>query len=85
MTLKFNIGDYILDLTMKEEGNNVVRVGSLYIDKISSIHDGMMLSEWITVEHMNKLIREHVLECNPETTLIYSKQPRKRLRRFNIK
>ena len=85
MTLKVVIGDYAIDMTMKKEENNIIRIKSLYIDKISDMHKGMRLSEWLNKDQINELIRENIIECNDATTMVYSKQPRKRLRSFNIK
>jgi len=85
MTFKFAVGDYVFDLTIHNEGNNIFRVSSLYIVRISEINEGMVLGEWINKKELDLFIIENVIECNEATKVIYSKQPRKKLRGFNIK
>ena len=83
MNLKVNIGNYVLDITAITD-NGDVRVKSLFINKISELHNGMKLSEWATKDSISDFVRESMLECNDDTKIVFSKQPRKRLRRFNI-
>jgi len=87
MNVKVNFGNFVLDITAVNEDNGYIRIKKLYIDKISNMYDGMLLSEWVTKEQINEIVRSHMIdtkEANGDEEIIYSRQPRKRLRRFNI-
>jgi hypothetical protein len=88
MNLKLNLGDYVLDITSVEETLNshlVIRVKSLYINRISEIHNGMKLSEWVTKDIINDYLEKAHGYVDNAPEVVYSKQPRKRLRIFNIR
>jgi len=83
MNVRMNLGNFVLDITAINENSDVIRVKKIYIDKISNIYDGMKLSEWINKDGIDNIVRTY-MENSDDKTIIYSRQPRKRLRRFNI-
>ena len=83
MNVRMNLGNFVLNITAINENSDTIRVKKIYIDKISNIYDGMKLSEWINKDGIDNIVRTY-MENSDDKTIIYSRQPRKRLRRFNI-
>ena len=78
MVKKFVVGNYVVEINTIDSGDTV-RINKLYVNKISSVYDGMLLSEWVTYEAIIEMVKG---DTGKEVVL--SRQPRKRLRRFNI-
>ena len=83
MNVKVNLGNFVLDITTINEDHKTIRVKRVYINKISNIYNGMKLSEWISKDGIDNIVRTY-MENSDDKTIIYSRQPRKRLKRFNI-
>jgi len=83
MNVKINLGNFVLDITAIDEDHDTIRVKKIYIDKISNIYNGMKLSEWINKDGVDNIVKTY-MENSDGKTIVYSRQPRKRLRRFNI-
>ena len=83
MNVKINLGNFVLDITAIDEDHDTIRVKKIYIDKISNIYNGMKLSEWINKDGVDNIVKTY-MENRDGKTIVYSRQPRKRLRRFNI-
>jgi len=83
MNVKVNLGNFVLDITAINEDHKTIRVKRAYINKISNIYNGMKLSEWISKDGIDNIVRTY-MENSDDKTITYSRQPRKRLKRFNI-
>ena len=84
-TIKFAMGNYSVELKYTIDtidGIIELRVNKIYINKISSMYEGMLLSEWLTYDTILELLATNVGITNK---VVFSRQPRKRLRRFNIR
>ena len=87
MSLRINYGDYVVEMRSREDklnGETIIRISSLFINRISIVQMGMLLSEWVTKDALSDVIRNQYPELKDDVRVVYSRQPRKRLRRFNI-
>jgi len=80
-------GNYVVEfkygVELDSNGSKILRINTLYISKITDTYKNMRLSEWVTKEDIARYAIEDSLEPK-DIKVVFSKQPRKRLRRFNI-
>lgn len=87
--LRFNIGSYLIELKLVISADTKeIRVSKCFINKLpndfSRIEPEFKLSSVLTYDYIKEIVLSNLHYVTGEYKIVYSRQARKRLRRFNI-